>query len=526
MMSRVLTPAGALQPASSIVHLSEVIGAADAIPAFAFARTGPVPSTAGQQAPPALASRSNTSNVLARDVSYPHPASAVTQAQAAPATSPPSKHASYTFTTSLRNAEARYNPFLPSRHDHSRAANPPSAVPGNSVPPARVETPTRVGQPSRVSFATPPGQLVQMHSAIPQAYNPPAVRRTPQPQSGPSSSATMGTSHYSYEAAASTSTPGSTSLVPPASLTSLHRRSPSPLKLHAQPAASPRPPTAASSHRQATFIDSPIDYYSRLDSKVPALPPTSAFENSPQSSAPAGPLISITTPVVTPTHNQSFEAQQRQPYAHPQRYLPSQPLFQPRLQPRPSYDPAIRMCVVCFEPEPVVRFAERSPTADCAHSASVCVSCLEHHILIAIHHCGNMDVRCPHEGCGKKLEYWDIYASVRNWGMLVYYEALLLRREVEGEKDFVWCKNPQCRSGQTHKNGKYNPVVICTTCNAKSCYNHDRPWHEGLTCEQYDKQRRDEEQHKATDRYLEQHTKACPKCSRKVGLHVVELFTG
>ncbi|KAG9085288.1 hypothetical protein FS749_004560 [Ceratobasidium sp. UAMH 11750] len=174
------------------------------------------------------------------------------------------------------------------------------------------------------------------------------------------------------------------------------------------------------------------------------------------------------------------------------------------------------MCVVCFESDPLVRFAERSPTADCAHGATVCVGCLERHILGAIHHGGNVDVRCPHEGCGKKLEYWDIYGSVRDWGMLVYYEVLLLKREAEGEKDFVWCKNPKCRSGQIHRNGKYNPVVVCETCNAKSCYNHDRPWHEGLTCEQYDKLRQDEEQNKATARYLAQHTKPCPKCHRKI----------
>ncbi|KAG8695921.1 hypothetical protein FRC08_007466 [Ceratobasidium sp. 394] len=520
MMGRVRSPAAALQPASSIAHLGEVVGAADAIPALGFARAGPVPSTASRQAPPARASRSHTSNDLARDASYPRP---VTQAQPA-ATSPPTKHAPHASNASLRKPEARYNPILPSRHDHPhRVANPPNAISGNPVLPARVEAPSRASQSSRVTFATPPVQPAQMYSAVPQAYNRPAAHRSPQSQPGPSSSAAMGGSHYSYEAAASTSGPSSTSLVPPMSLTSLHRRSPSPPKLNTQLAASPRPPTATSSHthRQATFIDSPMDYYSRLDSKVPALPPTSAYENSPQSSVPVGPLISITTPVVTPTHNQSFETQQRQAHTHPQRYLSSQPRPQPRAQPRPLYDPTLQMCVVCFESDPLVRFAERSPTADCAHGATVCVGCLERHILGAIHHGGNVDVRCPHEGCGKKLEYWDIYGSVRDWGMLVYYEVLLLKREAEGEKDFVWCKNPKCRSGQIHRNGKYNPVVICETCNAKSCYNHDRPWHEGLTCEQYDKLRQDEEHNKATARYLAQHTKPCPKCHRKVGSHIL-----
>ncbi|KAG9085172.1 hypothetical protein FRC07_013441, partial [Ceratobasidium sp. 392] len=168
-------------------------------------------------------------------------------------------------------------------------------------------------------------------------------------------------------------------------------------------------------------MDSPLDYYSQLNSKVAALPPTSAYDNSPQSSVPAGPLISITTPVATPTQNQSFDTQQRLAHAHPQRYLSAhQAQIRARQQQQQAGPtPYGRMCVVCFEPEGTVRFAERSPTEGCGHGATVCVSCLEYHILVAIHHCGNMDVRCPHEGCGKKLEYWDVYASVRDWNRLV-----------------------------------------------------------------------------------------------------------
>jgi hypothetical protein len=78
----------------------------------------------------------------------------------------------------------------------------------------------------------------------------------------------------------------------------------------------------------------------------------------------------------------------------------------------------MQMCVVCFEQGPGVRFASRSPTAFCQHGATVCVSCLEQHILIAIHKSRSIGIRCPHEGCGKMLEYQDIYCSVRDWGML------------------------------------------------------------------------------------------------------------
>ncbi|KAG8748601.1 hypothetical protein FRC12_013814 [Ceratobasidium sp. 428] len=488
--------------------------------------------------PTSLNTRSNNAYGSAHQSSYPHPVPPASHTQVTTTTSPPTRHTAHTFDTSLRSADARYHPVVSSsRYDQPHhAPNPINAPSGNSALPVRVKAPSRVGQASRAAFTTSPSERVQMYPDPPQAYSNPPVGRSPQPQAGPSSSAMMSTSHYSYQAAPSTSTPTSTltpipstSLVPPTALTHLHRRSPELPKLETQPGPSPRPSTAASANRQATYIDSPIDFYSQLGSRFAALPPTSAYENSPQSSVPAGPLISITTPVVTPIHNQSFETQQqqqqqRQPHVHPQRYLPAHQVQQQGWpQPR-SYHPTVRMCAVCFEYEPTVRFAERSPTADCAHGATVCVGCLEYHILFAIHRCGNMDVQCPHEGCGKQLEYWDVYASVRDWNYLGYYEALLLRREMEAEKDFVWCKNPQCKGGQIHRPGKSNPIVICETCRAKSCFVHDRPWHEGLTCEQFDKQRRDEVHDKATAQYIAQNTKPCPNCGKNVSptspLHV------
>ncbi|QRV87286.1 IBR domain protein [Ceratobasidium sp. AG-Ba] len=513
MIGRVLSPASTLQQTTTIAQIGSVLGASDAIPALGFARAGPGPSIASRSAQPALASRSNTAHGFTPE------SSRFTHTQNAPPPPPPSNNQpSQAFTAAMRNAEVRYNPMA-SRHGHpQRASNPGGTLPSNSILASRMDAPSRLGQASRVAFAPDPGPVVQSNSGVPQSYNPPTASRSPrsQPQPGPPSNAPMSASHYTYAAAPSAPKSTMNSLAPPpAPLTSMHQRSPSPLKLSTQQSITPRPATAASTsdNRQAAFIDSPIDYYSRLDSKLPALPPTSAYEQSPQSSVPAGPLFSVQTPDPTPTHNQSFETQQRQLFVHPQRNLPPQ---RPQTRARVPHDAGQRMCVVCFDKEPSVRFAERSPTGNCVHNASVCTSCLEMHILVEIHHHGNVDVRCPHEGCRKMLDYRDIYASVRDWSRLTYYEALLLKKEAESHNNFVWCKNPQCRSGQIHKAGKYSPIVTCITCGAKSCFTHDRPWHEGLTCEQYDKQRRDEEHSRATDRYLAQNTKECPKCHRKI----------
>ena len=63
------------------------------------------------------------------------------------------------------------------------------------------------------------------------------------------------------------------------------------------------------------------------------------------------------------------------------------------------------------------------------------------------------------------------------------HEYLTLRHSVSAHPDFMWCLS--CDSGQMH-DGSNGPVVICIACNSRACFDHKVPWHEGLTCRQYD----------------------------------------
>jgi hypothetical protein len=37
-----------------------------------------------------------------------------------------------------------------------------------------------------------------------------------------------------------------------------------------------------------------------------------------------------------------------------------------------------------------------------------------------------------------------------------------------------------------HEGGEAQPIVRCSKCSARSCFPHLVPWHERLTCEEYD----------------------------------------
>lgn len=59
------------------------------------------------------------------------------------------------------------------------------------------------------------------------------------------------------------------------------------------------------------------------------------------------------------------------------------------------------------------------------------------------------------------------------------------RNAVGDDDNFVWCQ--RCDFGQLHENGAQKPIICCLKCGFRSCFVHSMPWHEHLTCEEYDK---------------------------------------
>ncbi|KNC77582.1 hypothetical protein SARC_09957 [Sphaeroforma arctica JP610] len=68
---------------------------------------------------------------------------------------------------------------------------------------------------------------------------------------------------------------------------------------------------------------------------------------------------------------------------------------------------------------------------------------------------------------------------------------------------------PECGSGQIQENSS-GPQMVCHECGFELCFTHDVPWHQDLTCEQYDANRSPS---RATKKYLRRNTKQCPGCT-------------
>lgn len=90
--------------------------------------------------------------------------------------------------------------------------------------------------------------------------------------------------------------------------------------------------------------------------------------------------------------------------------------------------------------------------------------------------------------------------------------------------NFTMCLGPNCDSGQIHGGGNDQPIMTCTTCQFKTCFTHQMPWHTGQTCAEYDTEKSERtRQEAASAEFIAEKTKACP--NPKCGLNL-DKYTG
>ncbi|CAG8522410.1 16537_t:CDS:2 [Dentiscutata heterogama] len=168
-------------------------------------------------------------------------------------------------------------------------------------------------------------------------------------------------------------------------------------------------------------------------------------------------------------------------------------------------------CNICIEKKSPTLFLVA--TSKCKHDKNICRGCVERHIDARLCGKGDVSIQCPFEGCKQIIEHNDVKRIV-NRELFERFDTLSLRQALRIMPDFRWCKNSRCGSGQIHYERDDAPIMTCRSCGEKSCYTHDVPWHENMSCQQYEEKRKESEA--ATNHYLMKHTKPCPKC----GTHI------
>ncbi|KAH8160308.1 hypothetical protein CIB48_g7944 [Xylaria polymorpha] len=139
-------------------------------------------------------------------------------------------------------------------------------------------------------------------------------------------------------------------------------------------------------------------------------------------------------------------------------------------------------CIICIENIPRRGFPKSPISPVCSHETQCCLNCLATHLTSQLESNSPKYFTCPE--CRGALPYASIqqYAKPETF---TKYDKLLARNGLSEEPNFCWC-TAGCGSGQLHLEGRENPLMICTNCRGKTCFTHQAPWHDGLTCREFD----------------------------------------
>ncbi|CAF0991954.1 unnamed protein product [Rotaria sordida] len=166
-------------------------------------------------------------------------------------------------------------------------------------------------------------------------------------------------------------------------------------------------------------------------------------------------------------------------------------------------------CTVCMESKPCIDF-ETQYNSDCTHSTrTICNSCT-YEYLRNNWNIGS-EISCPE--CSIPLSHNAIKLILFENGDITLYNRYIqfeLNRILEQNLEFVWCSHG-CGSGQLNEGATMNNTIECVNCHKLTCFTHKCPWHDGMTCEEYDMPRTNGQLH-ASERWIKVHTKECPTC--------------
>lgn len=140
-------------------------------------------------------------------------------------------------------------------------------------------------------------------------------------------------------------------------------------------------------------------------------------------------------------------------------------------------------CVICAETLRVSQYPETGVTDKCTHESNTCLECISHHIHSQLDSRMWDQLSCPE--CPALLGYADVRKFATE-ATFQKYDFLTMKKAVSADPNFRWCTAAKCSFGQVHSGGAESPLIICDSCRGMSCFTHQSPWHEGMTCFEFD----------------------------------------
>ena len=173
-------------------------------------------------------------------------------------------------------------------------------------------------------------------------------------------------------------------------------------------------------------------------------------------------------------------------------------------------------CSICGDNKPAADFPKQI-TEKCAHGVHTCRKCLQSWIASNLESRAWDKISCSE--CKEILHHSDVQTHAST-DIFQKYDQLATRAALNTISEFRWCISPAgCTSGQIHESGVEGPIFRCISCGFKACTVHERAWHEGETCEEYDYRinpKRKKAEEEASTKLVKKIAKNCPGCEWRI----------
>jgi IBR domain, a half RING-finger domain len=165
-------------------------------------------------------------------------------------------------------------------------------------------------------------------------------------------------------------------------------------------------------------------------------------------------------------------------------------------------------CVICAETKPVYR---NFPSfSSCSHDPDTCSSCVANQtitLFLASRGTGWSACKCPQ--CDVAVSTDELQGALPR-ALLQEMKGLADRLRDSGNESWRWCLSSGCGHGSLQDGTK--EMIRCGKCNYKMCFNHQVPWHDGYTCQEYETSHPQAAITKTTEEMLAKMSKPCPGC--------------
>ncbi|CAF1550071.1 unnamed protein product [Adineta ricciae] len=188
-------------------------------------------------------------------------------------------------------------------------------------------------------------------------------------------------------------------------------------------------------------------------------------------------------------------------------------------QPRtPRVKSRNRECVVCLTRKPTADF-QKLFSPECRHAIRhICTPCVRENTHRALKDSPATEVRCPEQNCNVLFDFASVQSLLngastslgRCGTALTRHESHLSMNCIETMRNVVFCAYG-CGWG-TEILGTMVPYLTCLNCKKTTCTHHKIRWHVGMTCSEYDQKLESDRENRQNKKYLNDHTKKCPKC--------------